>query len=65
MVEGRQRELEAGGRRFSQECHLNFIHAPMLPDMISGGEKFINIWALVKRVYDINRALLRSHIMFG
>ncbi|NEP82130.1 MAG: hypothetical protein F6K39_30700 [Okeania sp. SIO3B3] len=35
MVEGRQRELEAGGRRFSQECHLNFIHAPMLPDMIS------------------------------
>ncbi|NEP79714.1 MAG: hypothetical protein F6K39_17000 [Okeania sp. SIO3B3] len=28
MVEGRQ---EA---RFSQECHLNFIHAPMLPDMI-------------------------------
>ncbi|NEP79586.1 MAG: hypothetical protein F6K39_16285 [Okeania sp. SIO3B3] len=36
MVEGRQWELKAGGRRFSQECHLNFIHAPMLPDMISG-----------------------------
>ncbi|NER04671.1 MAG: hypothetical protein F6K17_19705 [Okeania sp. SIO3C4] len=36
MVEGRQ---EAGGRRFSQECHLNFIHAPMLPDMISEVKK--------------------------
>ncbi|WP_293090061.1 hypothetical protein, partial [Okeania sp. SIO3B5] len=30
------RRQEAGGRRFSQECHLYFIHAPMLPDMILG-----------------------------
>ncbi|NEO56127.1 MAG: hypothetical protein F6K54_25460 [Okeania sp. SIO3B5] len=28
-------EGKAGGRRFSQECQLNFMHAPMLPDMIS------------------------------
>ncbi|NEP81083.1 MAG: hypothetical protein F6K39_24755 [Okeania sp. SIO3B3] len=34
MVEGRQK---AGGRRQKVffYCHLNFIHAPMLPDMIS------------------------------
>ncbi|NER08169.1 MAG: hypothetical protein F6K17_39320 [Okeania sp. SIO3C4] len=38
MVEGRQK-AEGRRQKVFSHCHLNFIHAPMLPDMISGGKK--------------------------
>ncbi|NER05368.1 MAG: hypothetical protein F6K17_23650 [Okeania sp. SIO3C4] len=34
MVEGRQK-AEGRRQKVFSHCHLNFIHAPMLPDMIS------------------------------
>ncbi|NEP81275.1 MAG: hypothetical protein F6K39_25805 [Okeania sp. SIO3B3] len=65
MVEVRQRELEAGGRRFSQECHLNFIHAPMLPDMISevGREERSNNKRKKRRKFFWSRSAERNSIV--